>query len=61
MRNLVGYEFETYDYKNKVFKQISTELRNDPRKMTKFSSLIEDLDLDHSGKVDPHDIKYALS
>jgi hypothetical protein len=36
-------------------------LRNDPRKMTKFSSLIEDLDLDHSGKVDPHDIKYALS
>jgi hypothetical protein len=61
MRNLTGQDFETCDYRNKIFKEIFQELKNDKKKEEKLRKLLEDLDGEHSGFLGPHDLKYALS
>ena len=57
--NLCGKEFETVDYRNKVFKQIYGQVY--PHNERKFLKLLEEADPSNDGRVDPAALKIALA
>jgi Ca2+-binding EF-hand superfamily protein len=56
--NLVGKEFETVDYRNKVYRQIYAQVY--PNKERKLHKLLEESDAINDGKIEPSALKIAL-
>ena len=51
LRNLCGQDFETIDYRNKIFRKIYSEIH--PHKEQEFLQLLENGDSTNDGKVEP--------
>ncbi len=58
LRNLCGQEHETVDFRNKIFRQIYSEIH--PDKEDRLLQLLEDADPMNDGKVEPQGLKQAL-
>jgi Ca2+-binding EF-hand superfamily protein len=56
--NLFGSEFDTLDYRNKIFRKIYTQVF--PHKEKKLLKLLEEADALNDGKVEPSALKIAL-
>jgi hypothetical protein len=57
--NLSGKDFETIDYRNKIFKKIYQQIY--PSNETQFLKLMEDADPQNDGRVEPAALRLALA
>ena len=58
LRNLCGQEFETVDYRIRIFRQIYQEIH--PNKEDKLVEALEEADPLNDGRVEPKGLKIAL-
>ena len=59
IRNLCGEEFETIDYRNKIFKKLYQEIY-EQNKGKEMKDLFTQLDTRFDGTLEPHELKLAL-
>ena len=59
VRNLCGEEFETIDYRNKIFKKLYYEIY-DQNKGKEFKELCAQMDSRFDGTLEPHELRLAL-
>lgn len=59
VRNLCGEEFETIDYRNKIFKKLYYEIY-DQNKGKELKELFTSMDNRFDGTLEPHELKLAL-
>ena len=57
--NLSGKEFETLDYRNKIYKKIYHQIY--PHNETQFMKLMEESDPQNDGRVEPAALKLAIA